>query len=277
MFVADSRNDRVQKLSPSGTFLATWGSLGMDDGQFDEPHGVAVDDRGDVIVTDMRNYRVQKFRDTTGYARPKSATPAYAPLILAYQPCGSPNRIHAAPLSYGSCAPPVLTSGTLTAGTPEANARLANMVASLKTVVLTGDPSTPADEADVQYTASIKDVRRTSDLSDYTGTLEARIPLQVTDRLNSPYPAGRSVATGQEFNLSFAVPCAATGDPGDPTIGASCALTTTADAIAPGAVVEGARAIWETGGARVYDGGPDEDATTTGDNALFLRQGIVIP
>jgi streptogramin lyase len=277
VFVADSRNNRIQKLSSNGAFLEKWGSLGVGDGQFDDPRGVAVDDTGDVLVTDQRNYRVQRFRDTTGYPRPKAATPQYSALVLAYQPCGSPNMVHAAPLSYSSCTPPTLTSGTLTAGTPESNARLANMVASLKTIVSPGDPSTPADEADVQYTASIKDVRRASDLADYTGTLEARIPLRITDRLNSPYPAGRTAATTQGFDFSFAVPCAATGDPSDTTIGAACALTTTADSIAPGAVVEGARAIWEYGPVRVYDGGPDEDAATVGDNTLFLHQGIVIP
>ena len=32
-----------------------------------------------------------------GYARPKSATPVYTPLVPAYQPCASPNRTHAPP------------------------------------------------------------------------------------------------------------------------------------------------------------------------------------
>jgi streptogramin lyase len=278
VFVADSRNDRVQKLSPSGSFLGKWGSLGLGDGQFEEPRGIAVDDTGDILVSDMRNYRIQKFRDTTGYARPKSATPNYIPLVNAYQPCGVPNRMHALPLGYGSCTPPAMTSSYLTVGTPESNARLANLVASVKTAVVAGDTSTPADEADIQFTVSIKDVRRaTPTLEDYTGTVEMRIPLQITDRLNSPYPAGRSVATTQEIGFSFAVPCAPTDPPADTTIGAFCSLATSADAIAPGAAVEGARANWEIGPVRVYDGGTDEDATTPGDNTLYLHQGVVVP
>ncbi|GAV20678.1 tripartite motif-containing protein 71 [Mariprofundus micogutta] len=39
----------------------TWGGLGDGSGQFNEPFDVAVDQQGDVYVTDVRNKRVQKF------------------------------------------------------------------------------------------------------------------------------------------------------------------------------------------------------------------------
>ena len=68
-------------------------------------------------------------------------------------------------------------------------------------------------------------------------------------------------------------PCSATADA---NVGATCNLTTTLDALTPGVVQEGARAIWQLGQVEVLDGGPDGDADTP-DNAVFARQGIFIP
>jgi hypothetical protein len=38
-----------------------------------------------------------------------------------------------------------------------------------------------------------------------------------------------------------------------------------------------ARAIWEVADVQVFDGGPDGFASTTGDNTLFMRQGVFAP
>ena len=69
-------------------------------------------------------------------------------------------------------------------GTPDANSRTANMVGSVRFGVLNGNPSTPADEADVTIEARVTDVRTTASLNDYTGELEGRVSLRITDRLN---------------------------------------------------------------------------------------------
>jgi DNA-binding beta-propeller fold protein YncE len=61
IFVADSGNNRIQELSPSGAVLAVWGKRGKLPGRFNEPLGVAVDARGNVYVADRGNKRVQKF------------------------------------------------------------------------------------------------------------------------------------------------------------------------------------------------------------------------
>jgi sugar lactone lactonase YvrE len=57
----------VEKWSPEGTLLTTWGTNGSGDGQFSAetagsgPRGIAVDAEGNVWVTDPENNRVQKF------------------------------------------------------------------------------------------------------------------------------------------------------------------------------------------------------------------------
>ncbi len=71
IYVADSRNNRIEKFDATGKLLLTWGSVGKlddktaDPGKFNEPWGVAVAADGSVFVTDTWNHRVQKF-DATG-------------------------------------------------------------------------------------------------------------------------------------------------------------------------------------------------------------------
>jgi hypothetical protein len=118
----------------------------------------------------------------------------------------------------------------------------------------------------------MSDVRRRSDLADYTGELVVRLPLRLTDRDNGG-PAGFGQGTLGDRNIDAAVPCTATGDPGS---GSSCSLTTTADAITPGIVAEGDRAMWQLGALQVFDGGADGVASTT-PNSVFAVQGLFIP
>jgi Tol biopolymer transport system component len=192
-----------------------------------------------------------------GYPRPKGATPTRDSLVPAYQSCSSANSTHGSPLAFPSCAPPVQASGRLTVGTPPQES--ANSVGAVTARVITGD---------VQFGVSITDVRNQGSLSDYSGELEARLPLRVTDR-----DAGVA-ATTQDFPFSFAVPCAATTDT---TVGSTCSVVTTADTLVPGAVTTGLRTIWALGQIGVYDGGSDGSASTTADNIPFMDQGIFVP
>lgn len=54
-------NSRVAKFTADGAFLLDWGEAGDGPGQFDLPHGLALDDEGRVYVADRTNVRIQVF------------------------------------------------------------------------------------------------------------------------------------------------------------------------------------------------------------------------
>jgi plastocyanin len=198
-----------------------------------------------------------------GYARPKGATPLRASLAPAYKPCTAANRTHGSPIVSGSCNPPAQASDFLTVGTPDANSTGANSVGAVLVQVLAAP--------DVRLSASITDVRNKSGLTDYTGELQGELPLRITDKMNGP--SLTEPATTGDITFSFVIPCAATDLT---TVGSTCSVVTTANAVAPGAIVSGARAIWEVQNVQVFDGGTDGVASTAG-NTLFADQAVFTP
>ena len=211
------------------------------------------------------------FVNQPGYARPRGAGPLKVALVPAFNQCASPNRTHGPALVHPSCNPPVQSSPSVTVGSPDSNGQPVNMSGSVSFMVVLGDPTTPADEADVSIQASITDVRVRSNLSDYAGQLQGAVVLRVTDRRNGA--ALNEAGTGSDVPFNFTIPCTTTSGP---TVGSTCAVVTSADAVLPGVVTETKRSIWQMGDVRVSDGGPDGQASTQ-DNAPFLRQGVFIP
>jgi hypothetical protein len=195
------------------------------------------------------------------------------PLVPAFAPCTNPDRQHGPPLAFGSCAAPQPTSGQLTVGTPDANGAGANSSGFVKYAVVVGDPNTPANEADVVVEVSMSDVRKQGDLSDYTGQLRVDPGVRMTDRYNGS--SNNEPATVVDIPFPIDVQCAATASP---SVGSTCAVNTSFNAVAPSSVVDSrrARAVLQLGAVSVFDGGPDGVASTT-PNTLFARQGVFVP
>jgi DNA-binding beta-propeller fold protein YncE len=77
IYVVDQGHTRIVKFSPDGQVLATWGSAGSVDGQFNDPTSVAVDPTTNkVYVADPRNKRIQVF-DSNGKFLSKWSVPEW--------------------------------------------------------------------------------------------------------------------------------------------------------------------------------------------------------
>jgi hypothetical protein len=283
----DGTTDRIQAaVRPvSGSFggAQTISPLGRESFDPRVAAGPNLDVNGVVVWTgsDGLNTRVQSARrqDVTGFPRPKGATPTYVSLVPAFNQCTSGNRAHGSPLSFPSCAPPQQSSSVLTMGTPDANGSGVNFTGSVTFTAILGDSSTATDEADVRIEASLSDVRNKPSLTDYVGRVLVRYDLKITDNNNAqetPEPG-----TVQTINHQAPADCVATALT---TIGASCSLSTTADAIVPGTVIEDKRSVWELGQVEVRDAGPNGTGYANcpavcgdGDETTFLRQGVFAP
>ena len=67
IYVTDTGNKRVQKFSPQGVPLASFGTAGAGRGQFLEPVGIAISPSGEFWVADTWNRRVQHFDSAFNY------------------------------------------------------------------------------------------------------------------------------------------------------------------------------------------------------------------
>ena len=65
IFVVDGHdaggNNRVMKFDENGKFLLQWGKTGKEDGEFRDPHALAMDSQGRLFVADRANSRLQIF------------------------------------------------------------------------------------------------------------------------------------------------------------------------------------------------------------------------
>ena len=68
LYVAEFSGHRVQKLTTSGEFLSKFGTKGSGDGQLDSPHGICVDARGRIFVSESNNKRVSVFEPCGAFA-----------------------------------------------------------------------------------------------------------------------------------------------------------------------------------------------------------------
>ena len=83
-YVSDGyENSRVLKFSPDGKLLLQWGTKGKGPGQFDLPHGIALDAAGRLLVVDRRNDRVQVFDSRGNYLSEWKGPPFANPQDIA--------------------------------------------------------------------------------------------------------------------------------------------------------------------------------------------------
>lgn len=61
IYMADGHNNRVIKLNLNGQVLGVLGQFGKAPGEFDFAHHLTVDSTGAIYVTEIKNWRVQKF------------------------------------------------------------------------------------------------------------------------------------------------------------------------------------------------------------------------
>jgi hypothetical protein len=219
-------------------------------------------------------------QDVPGFVRPKGATPVRVALVPAYNQCTASNSTHGLPLASPSCKPPVQSSSTLTIGSPDANGAAANASAFMRYAVAVGNPATQANEADVVLTTGISDVRKKSDLTDYTGKVLVTADMLVTDKYNGSFTS--EPGTTQTVRLNMPVQCTTTSLT---TVGSDCNLNTSANTILPGSVIELRRAIWDIQQIIVKDAGPNGTGYSAGcpptcgdgDETVYLREGIFVP
>jgi Tol biopolymer transport system component len=198
------------------------------------------------------------------------------------------NRQHAPPLAGLSCSLLRQESSYLTVGTADSWAgTVARLAGTVRFDVKTSSPE------DIKIVANMTDVRcrgnsvpglcsnanpDNASVPDYAGTLRATATTRLTDHYNGTVGGGffPDPATTQDFEYGFDVPCTVT--PSTTTIvGSNCDVTTTANTLVAGTVIDNKRVIWQSGQAQVLDGGADGDGSTLTGNTVFLRQGLFVP
>jgi hypothetical protein len=181
---------------------------------------------------------------------------------------GGASSSHGAPLSLPSCNPPGYVPGT--------QARLGPLgQGSASLVVAPGDLATAADEADVAISMTASDVRAIAGGGDYAPNASgADVTLVERWRLSDINNGGSGApATTVDFDFPVGVNCATSADP---TRGSTCSVSTTADAVTPGSIVEGKDMVVQAFRVRVNDSGANGARGDTDDRA-FTQQGIFVP
>jgi Tol biopolymer transport system component len=215
------------------------------------------------------------------YARPASGAPMRVPLVPAFAQCAAPNNTHVAPLDLPACDPPGTEANS---GSPFHELTMSSDGAGAGFVSLKvepGNPATVADEADVRVAASASDVH-TKPGGDYAGYVVLSVTMRITDRASG---FGGVPGTVSDFPFQTPVTCSTSGTTG---AGGACSIDTTLDSMVPGFAREGNLAVISLPEAELLDTGADGDVgqfnrgvcpptCASGDEGVFLRQGVYVP
>jgi len=70
LFISDGYgNNRIVHCDANGTFVKSWGKMGVEEGEFSLPHSIAIDSKGSLYVADRNNNRVQVFDQAGKFLR----------------------------------------------------------------------------------------------------------------------------------------------------------------------------------------------------------------
>jgi hypothetical protein len=223
-------------------------------------------------------------------------------VVPAFKACTTgATGTHGSPLAAPSCQTTATSaeSNTLTTGAGASFKGTASLAIEVFCTNGAAPPCSAAagDQEDVKLTATSTDIRCKSSIGsnaalcpsansaggkDYAGQVQGNATIRITDHFNTAGTASCSSTTSCSAtvtDLPFPVTGTCTATSGDATIGGSCGVNTTADAVVPGAggvVKENKKANVEIGQIIINDGGSDGLASTA-PNTVYARQGIYIP
>jgi Tol biopolymer transport system component len=250
------------------------------------------------------------------YQGPVGASPLRVSLVPAFSPCllGAAQVTHGGPLSSPSCANPTLASSTVTIGPNSIGFARMVVCPTNATSTFCNPAGNQMPLPDIRFTGSIRDVicQRTGtppncsagqDYNPNTATgpytdggggtagaspacfpsgssstacaagadLTEKISLQITDTRNGP----GQLFSGTTQTITYAIPidCLPAAST---SAGSACGVSTTANALTPGAIVANATAIWDLEEVKVYDSGPD-GIRNNADDQLFESEGLFAP
>jgi subtilisin len=104
-----------------------------------------------------------------------------------------------------------------------------------------------------------------------TGTAFQGRGIRITDTYNEP--GGDRAGTVVDLGFPIPIDCLATAST---SLGSSCGVNTSANALAPGVVRPGHKAVWQLGEIQVLDSGPDGTRGNADDERVAV-QGIFLP
>jgi NHL repeat len=113
IFISDGYvNSRVAKFDKNGDWVKQWGNFGSEPGEFNTPHSIASDAKGNIYVADRGNRRIQVFNSDGTFERAITIDVPLPPVIHMWM--GSPPPAVPSAATVGA-APP---NGTMQPGSP---------------------------------------------------------------------------------------------------------------------------------------------------------------
>jgi Tol biopolymer transport system component len=272
----NAATDSEPAWSPDGTQIAFTSNR---DGNF-EVYTMNADGSGQTRRTNNPAADLYPDWQPVSYQHPENEVSMDVPLVPVLRQTVSPSQCsgrggtpsqHTAPFAVTSCDPPAPTPGT--------SAYLGGAGDDKVTIIPTsGNPITTSNEADITLSAFLSDIRAGNlEGTDYNPDLTLMVRLRITDKRNcSPPGCGAPyMRQGTTADVDFSVPVSC-ADTVDPAMGATCTTNTTANAVAPGTVLESRQAVVDAFRFKVNDAGPDQIAGNA-DDKLFAQQGTFIP